>query len=257
MRALDGCPAVVHLAQVGAERGGYTYEAHQRRPDRARPRGRAPRGRAACRLLLRPRRRELRPPRALLEPVLPLQARRRDDPVPLRRRGRRVPALVRGGPRRHVRADGRRRARGGRGREARRRLVPHAADRGVRRRRARPRRGHAARGCLPDGVRPRRARGGRATRSSRAAWPRPRAPARRRPACACARCRWRRRSGARGRRLPGAAAGRARLPAVRRGLRFPRPLPRSSAGRSPSLDEALRGGRAGGRGPRFEAPGHP
>ncbi|HEX9187665.1 MAG TPA: NAD(P)H-binding protein, partial [Vicinamibacteria bacterium] len=27
VRALDGCQAVVHLAQVGAERGGQTYEA--------------------------------------------------------------------------------------------------------------------------------------------------------------------------------------------------------------------------------------
>ena len=44
-RALDGCRAVVHLAQIGAERGGQTYEAvnvgYTERVARGRARARA------------------------------------------------------------------------------------------------------------------------------------------------------------------------------------------------------------------------
>ena len=113
VRALDGCRAVVHLAQVGAERGGQTYEAvnvgyTERVLEDARHAG-VPRvvyfsglGVARYGMCLR-----------VLERLLPLQARRGDDPLPLRPRVRRLPALVRGGARRRLRAGGAAGPRGG------------------------------------------------------------------------------------------------------------------------------------------------
>ena len=44
-RSLEGCEAVVHLAQIGSERGGTELRGGQRRPHGARRRGRAPRRR--------------------------------------------------------------------------------------------------------------------------------------------------------------------------------------------------------------------
>ena len=99
VRALDGCRAVVHLAQIGAERGGQTYEAvnvgmTERVLEDARHAG-VPRvvyfsGLGVARYGMSPR---------SLERLLPLEARGGDHPLPLRPRGRRLPPVLRRGAR--------------------------------------------------------------------------------------------------------------------------------------------------------------
>ena len=254
VRALDGCRAVVHLAQIGAERGGQTYEAvnvgyTERVLEDCRHAG-VPRvvyfsGLGVARYGMSPRcSNDYFLSKLAAETIL---FRSGLEGVVFR------PSFVVGPGDAFVPAV-LRAMDGGRGGAAGRRLLPHAADR---------RRGRRAcvlaaverpRGRLPERLRPRRARAGSLRGAPRAAGAgRPRAGPEGRPARARGPDRGGGPPGPR-RRLPGDAARRARLPALRRGLRPrpPRGSPRPAARRRSTKPSRRPCARR--EGPRLPAP---
>ncbi len=171
VRALDGCRAVVHLAQIGAERGGQTYEAvnvgyTERVLEDARHAG-VPRvvcfsGLGVARYGMAPRcSNAYFLSKLAAETIL---FRSGLEGVVFR------PSFV-VGPGRRLRAGGAAGDGGGRGGAPRGRVLPHAADRGRGRGRLRPGRDRSPGGRFPHRLRPGGTRARHLRPPARACWP--------------------------------------------------------------------------------------